>query len=150
MDGILLAIDPGRDQGWAEYDLFTRHLLDCGVGSPARQDKKSAPQKVVIEKPQVYNSRTSNARPADIIKLAIRVGVNVERYKQSEIYLVEPGTWKGQLDKKTHHARVLRELSLNDQCLILARDIDHNGMDAVALGLWALKRGDLAIFRWRG
>ena len=59
---------------------------------------------------------------------------------------VSPAAWKGQVPKKIHHPRILRSLSevereiVLDVLDLLPASTRHNVLDAVGIGLWALKR----------
>ncbi len=140
---ILLAIDPGISTGWALFSqgilhrVGTGQLWDCGY-----------PNMCIMEKPQIYPH--AKGRPNDLITLAIQVG----EYKQlvesrgARVELVLPHTWKGNVPKEIHHARILGKLSEAEKALVPRvktsqknpHGYDNNILDAVALGMYRLGR----------
>lgn len=139
----ILAIDPGNKTGWA---IFYDGFLDvCGVWSKDLMLGWKPPLKfdmVIIEEPQAYQGRRAKGKPQDILDLAIYVGKLEEHFRPftKSIKSVKPARWKGQLDKKLCHARAKAKLSERELGIVEVANLDHNGMDAVALGLWALGR----------
>lgn len=49
-----------------------------------------------------------------------------------------PSTWKGNVPKEQHHARVRKALTLGETQVI--RDTTHDTLDAIGIGLYALGR----------
>jgi hypothetical protein len=140
------AVDPGADQGvscWVSGKLFYACL-----GFPR---VTIACASLVIERPQIYSPKVSKADPDDIITLAMRAGKAVQYFldrglNESNVLEVKPATWKGQVKKEVHHARILKAL-LHEEVLLLTAFLEpvakakrHNVLDAVGLGLWALGR----------
>jgi len=146
----VLAIDPGRDTGWAFLD-DSGALLFCGLGTPP----DSVGHPVIIERPQVYRGRSSKGDPNDLITLAIQVGQYKERCEraQSKVELVLPRDWKGTVDPDVLCHRVVTSLSPSERdCLIriitplarkpmtdehLTAGKRHNVIDAVGLAKWS-------------
>ena len=99
---------------------------------------------VVAEKPLLTHNRPVNAaadviqRGNDLIATAIRLGRLVEASRPVQVRYVTPSQWKGQVPKDIHNARVLAKLSPDERAL--AEGLDHNGIDALGLLLWALER----------
>ena len=157
--GYVLAIDPGRDQGWSVYHVTMAlgpsgkptfsgsTLVNCGLGDVPPQALPESPLGVVIEKPEVYADRAMwKGDPNNLVTLGIRVGRALERYGEGKTTLVLPKTWKGQVPKEVHHARAKTKLT-EIELARLARCVgrvavskQHNVLDAVALGLWYLGR----------
>lgn len=141
---MLLAIDPGEDSGWALFDGKVLRL--CGLGKPP---KPVVAFRVVIEKPRIYPGAKKKARDADIITLAVRAGEWGGRYEataQSILY-VEPAKWKGgPISKRFHQPRIRKKLEgeergrLEEGIRGLAEGLQHNVIDAVGIGLWAVGR----------
>jgi hypothetical protein len=146
----VLAIDPGRDTGWAFLD-DARRLVMCGLGNPP----DSIRHPVVIERPQVYRGRGSKGDPNDLITLAIQVGQYKERAERSgsKVELVLPHSWKGTVDPDILCRRVVASLS-EVECAVLFRVLAplarkpmtdehvtsgkrHNVIDAVGLAIWS-------------
>ncbi len=142
---MFLAIDPGIDTGWAVLDAGgTLHACGLGEDFPCLSNRAA-----VIERPQVYQASKSKGNPNDLITLAIRVG----RYQQRllgagvlcpDANLVLPTTWKGQVPKGIHHARIDASLSQIEREVLSPwkRTATGDGKagnvwDAVGLAKWA-------------
>jgi hypothetical protein len=99
---------------------------------------------VVSEKPLLTHNRPVNAaadvvtRGNDLIATAVRLGRLVEASRPLQVCYVTPSQWKGQVPKDIHNARVLAKLRPDE--LALAEGLDHNGIDALGLLIWALER----------
>jgi hypothetical protein len=139
---ILLAIDPGKDTGWATF--IGGALVSCGLGFPNHNIDRA-----VIEKPQVYRRALSKGDPNDLITLAVQVGRYAERLEHggARVDLVTPAEWKGQVPKDVHHQRIRKELTGRESDAVdlagaPSRKL-HNVLDAVGLGLWLLKKEGL-------
>jgi Holliday junction resolvasome RuvABC endonuclease subunit len=150
-----IAIDPGTKHcGWA---LFVDGRFDlCGL---VRSSKQELPDRVrqmarempmvfadhvVIERPEVYRSRFLKGDPNDLISVAIVVGALVQAAKgTAEVDLPKPKEWKGQAPKEVTDRRIRKALSVAEfskmQGLLrgVPLSLQHNVIDAVALGLWA-------------
>lgn len=146
---MLLAIDPGQTSGWALFTPKGGLLLGCGLGSPEkfRWYVASALSKVVIEKPVIYpGGRTKN--PNDVLSVAVNAGEWGGRYLQqgTTVEYVTPAGWKGQTPKDVSHARIYGKLTDEEKAVLdtagggLAASKRHNMLDAVGIGLWAVKR----------
>lgn len=147
-----LTIDPGDVTGWAKWRA-TRggELIDCGLWYTAGGGvHTSDPHEVWIESPTIYPR--SPVPPADVVTLARTAGEWGGRFLASgvpreRLHYVEPRTWKGQVPKEIHHARMWAQLSPIEQgivdraCRGVAPSARHNVLDAVALGLWVRKQG---------
>ncbi len=142
---MLLAIDPGRDTGFAWFTGPTLELAQCGVGDPRAENLTAS--KVILERPQYYPGN-GKGDPNDLITLAIQVGEYLEFYSRrgAAVYMVLPRVWKGQVPKQIHHARLFSALSPREQNIVsicgaaVPASKRHNMMDAVGLGLWKLDR----------
>jgi len=145
-------IDPGKVAGWAQYT--GKKLTACGIFSDWKYPQvwhRGFDQYLVLEVPRIYPYR-SKGNPNDIVDLAITAGEIRGHFRAAGCHIIEvwPATWKGQVPKEIHHARVLKQLA-DDELRLLdveARKFsktnpngyDHNMLDAVALGLWLLRR----------
>lgn len=152
-----LAIDPGILTGWATVDA-AGVVLGCGKGEgfPFGSSVAFSPRAAIIECPQVYRASKSKGDPNNLITLAVRVGRYQERLESRGIatQLVLPTTWKGQIDKHTHHLRTCRDLSAAERAIVEgvakspeARGYSEDVWDAVALAKWACKAGPFASYR---
>ena len=147
----LLAIDPGvQCTGWAVFELD--HLIACGLSRAKTLEEQvvlplpipDADQLVIVlEEPQV---RRDTPRPDDLIKLAMVVGAKMAqaaRFKDVEFIRCKPRSWKGSVPKDIHNHRTLALLSPKESAIVsqvFPEGLRHNAIDAVGLGLWALKR----------
>lgn len=139
-----LAIDPGADQGWA---IFNKGKLEkCGLGLPEDEDFKGI-KAAIIEMPMIYPR--SKAKPNDIITLAFRAGKTaglLQVVLGVQVETVTPTTWKGQVPKEIHHARINKALSVPELLILhtltegVPKTKAHNMIDAVGLGLYAVDR----------
>jgi hypothetical protein len=154
---MLLAIDPGADQGWALFDP-NRHLIACGLGDPRACELHVIKDisRVILEKPMIYPGGRQQARPADIITLAIRAGETGGLYRQwpgVEVEYVEPFRWKrGAIKKEVCHERMWLKLTKPEKDVIAAAiaqgvgrkgmpaSKQHNMFDAISIGLYGVGR----------
>jgi hypothetical protein len=107
------------------------------------------PDTLVIEWPQVYRAAKSPGDPNDLLGLAgVGVGVAAQfaAHGMTVIRSPTPHDWTGSLAKERRvrgvkvsprAARILERLSPAERALIPAQ---HDAIDAVGLGLWALGR----------
>lgn len=142
----LLAIDPGADMGWALFESAT--LISCGLGQPDGTALRIA--RVAIERPMIYPGPRQKARPRDVITLALRAGEAAGLY--ARVYGVtpeyfEPDEWKGgSISKEAHHPRIWKRLNGTERRLVstncgrLPEKKQHNVLDAIGIGLFALGR----------
>jgi hypothetical protein len=140
----LLAIDPGRQAGWALFK--SRKLAGAGVWQSNIVPKgKGLLDLVVVEAPRWY-PREHRIDVNDLLDLSIAVG-KIEGMMEERgvpVEIVYPRTWKGSVPKEIHNRRVLAALTPQELGLLpkrpRARDFDHNVIDAVGIGLWKLGR----------
>jgi hypothetical protein len=147
-----IAIDPGKRTGWAEFhdsvlkNANAMHSSSMLASPPMPPQDPWAVRTVVIELPQVYPFGQGKGDPNQLITLAVIVGDLRGFYRRQGciVQLVKPRTWKGTVPKKIHNERVLRKLSSEELDILpkrpRAKDYDHNMVDAIGLGLWALQR----------
>lgn len=142
-----LAIDPGRDTGWALIGEDGK-LRGCGLGDPPLTFDG---HRVLIERPRVHKN---TPRPDDIITLAITVGRLKERFmaRGCSVEEVIMHTWKGSVDPDVCCRRIVASLSSEERALLdaallsVAKGKQHNVIDAVGLGKWSVKRTRAAVF----
>ena len=150
----LYAIDPGV-QGCGMALFVDGELVQAGYGQApfALLDDipKGCSLQVILEKPQVY--RALKGDPNDLIDVAVAGGEMLGRVLQTtkaETTTVEkvlPAAWKRQLPKDVMKARTLALLTneenasfIRHKTLLPLPSLMHNVWDAVALGLWGLRR----------
>lgn len=105
-----------------------------------------SPETLVVELPQIYQQAQLKGDPNDLVPLAIMLGRLWERFKPKNMLMPLPKEWKGQVPKEVMNNRTLASLSkreveiFSDDLLRVPGGLRHNGMDAIGIGLWALKR----------
>lgn len=120
------------------------------VAGWARATAKGAPlTNLAIEMPMVRKRGSQRAEkagtdPKDIVHLAAIVGAIVAAVDApATVWL--PEEWKGQVPKPIHNARTIVKLAPEELIRIprrpRARDIDHNILDGIAIGLNFVGRG---------
>lgn len=148
----LLSVDPGNNTGWAFFN-GTGVLQCCGLVKclvPASLDalaeKVARADSVYVEIPQVYSGPRAKGDPNDLIQVALCAGWVISQYRQADLKTVKPAEWKGQEPKDITYKRVLASLdaverATFDICLSrFNKGVRHNVVDAVGIGLWALRR----------
>jgi Holliday junction resolvasome RuvABC endonuclease subunit len=151
---MILAIDPGLDgSGWATIQESAA-VTDCGVWVAPRKynwhtrlrmyatyagikAKHCEPDVVVLEWPELMQSAGGqvSARSGALVKLSMLVGaiyVRVAPYT-TDIVLVTPTRWKGQLSKVTTINRIQRVVSKD--VLSKLKPKTH-AWDAIGIGLY--------------
>ena len=145
----VLAIDPGRDSGWAFWE--GQKLVACGLGRATSQ--RAAPDLILVEVPCVYPDRKTP--PADLVVLAMNAGRHVERMRTIEqirdpgaipppAFGVFPRTWKGTIDGDVMVRRIQGAIGVANHCTAVEAMASvpggkrHNVWDAVGLGHWAV------------
>lgn len=145
----LLAIDPSWScTGWA---YFIEGKLDvCGfikeqknitqlvkqMGNVWYDTPISSRVRVVIELPVIRPQRVERAEPNDLMKVAFVAGICAGVFA-GEVETISPQKWKGNRPKKVDNPYTLSLLSAAERQKVPKND---NTIDAVGIGLWALKR----------
>lgn len=140
----LIAIDPGNDAGIA---VFHDQLLvgaELVVEAPARgwvwQGPYALP--VVCEVPK--ERRGSRVNTQDLITLAFTAGYLVSSMQPTDLLTVFPEQWKGQRPKHADNHLTKKLLCGRERQILeglsIPRSKEHNVLDAIGLGLWALGR----------
>lgn len=126
-------------QAWLSMADAVMHALPMGT-------LLRPPDLLVHELMQVYETKRQKGDPADLIELAGVSGAVVGTLDPRRAISYLPREWKGQIGKEVHHPRARSKLSEQeaatlDRCLeSVPVSLRHNVMDAVALGLFQLKR----------
>lgn len=159
---MILAIDPGSTcAGWSTWRQRLPDekwcLYSCGllrwkshaelVTTTTRlvADVGSMVERVVVELPQVYSQRHWKGDPNDLIGVAATAGVIVGVLGFYEVEWVKPHSWKGNVPKQVHNARVLAALDDRRAAFDAVRtsvpsSLLHNVIDAIGLGAWASRK----------
>jgi RNase H-fold protein (predicted Holliday junction resolvase) len=158
---MVLAVDPGvRGCGCALFApdgvlVRAAYVPGAKVGDRAAAwvpmaravatwaDFVHSPIQLVIELPQVYQGSKQTGDPNDLIDLAAIVGgicAIMQCGPETKIY--KPREWKGQAPKEIIHERARKRLSTAELAAMVlpAKSLQHNVLDAVAIGLVYLRR----------
>ena len=102
---------------------------------------------MIAEFPQIT---PTTPNPASILKLCVSLGRMVEWFSRerpnSPVSYVYPVTWKGNVPKDAHHARIVNALTKEEREKVktcgafIAHAKRHNMLDAVGLCLYAVGR----------
>lgn len=101
--------------------------------------------RIVLEYPQVYrHGAGAEVDPDDVLCLVLVLGHvwgTFHAVNGNKVELVRPATWKGQVPKRAMNNRIVSTLSPTEQQLVHDKvRSNHNALDAVGIGLWALRR----------
>lgn len=123
------------------------HAMAHAVHNRVWQDWKVYPNRFLVEHMQVYTGQpVPSADLLDVQSVSAMLCNMFWSQCEGAVQAVLPATWKGQVPKHIHHARVLKELSpaetvvLQKGFLGVRKDLQHNVLDAVALGLYGVGR----------
>jgi hypothetical protein len=150
----LVTIDPGMSTGVAEFQ--NEVLLNVGLikFECCRQYTKdlfrlmdvAKPERVVIEIPKIYPFKNQKGDQNDLIKLAVQAGICIAAASPfCHVEEVHPQEWKGQRPKEVDNKHTLSllydpvELDVFNS-LQISKNLRHNVLDAIGIGLWVLKR----------
>lgn len=155
----LLAVDPGlRGVGLAVFEsrvlTYANYIENpvaegggpkawFALGDAVFADLKTRRLRIdvyVTEYPQVY--RQSRGDPNDLIEITGVAAACGASLPIQACYGYLPRQWKGQLKKEVHHPLILAKLTETERAAILEtrKTYIHNVIDAVGIGLHALKR----------
>jgi hypothetical protein len=155
---MLVAVDPGLHHcGVSVWDgtgrlidaLLVKNTVDMPGPLNAQPMARAVAAEValcdcdlVIEIPQVYSFGHSKGNPNDLIDLTAVAGACMGLAGGAVSYYL-PRQWKGQVPKEISHARAMALLTDVEKTAIrLCRPagLFHNVLDAVALGLFHVKK----------
>lgn len=157
----VLAIDPGSVTGWSYF--VNGKLTKCGYVSIEKIFKQTLWEtfgiasfkevEVILEGPAIYpvgkKQKGGKISDKDIVKLALRTGEIRQLLRGAGAdtsYTDQPKEWKGNVPKEVTKKRVLAVLDGDETKLIYStmsarsKDLNHNMVDAVGIGLWKLGR----------
>jgi hypothetical protein len=170
---VIVSIDPGlRATGIAVWDhhqgryyLRRAHLVKNNAKDLAMSVVNVSRgvaigghvlEAVIIEFPKILTRDKSVADPADLLAVAAVAGgamahLALHAHEKTKLEFVLPAQWKGAAPKKTasgHNPiknRCLADLHLRelDNVVLPGKTLEHNIYDAIALGLWFLRREKL-------
>ena len=146
---MILAIDPGGAcLGWAFFDSGGV-LTACGLSRTKEKtiDGRVLDHRTVLAKMAVvvdrivcermtWRGRQTKSGPQDLMDLNVIAGAMGTEW-------VTPAEWKGHVPKDIHQPRILKALTPEERKIVMAvgpPSLRHNAIDAVGIGLYALKR----------
>jgi len=153
VEGILIAVDPGRVLGVAVFRNSI--LLDVGLlSAPTIRElhyglfqllEAHKPNQGIVEVPQVYQQRRWKGDPNDLIDVAVIAGVaGAALAPFCETLFIKPHVWKGSRPKAVDNEYTLSKLTEMEREIVdgagLTKTKSHNAIDAIGIGLWALER----------
>ena len=150
---FLLAIDPGKDTGYAYFSMAGGELLRAGLCGNNLHElagllrlKPPGVTRLVIELPEVYAASHSKGNPNDLVPLAVQAGdcrgiAYMLGVLPHQINLVLPKHWKGQVPKEVLARRERLTMTPGEiSCVTIQGPKAHNVWDAVCLGRYELRR----------
>jgi hypothetical protein len=144
----IIAIDPGKDLGWAvirEGKLSKAGLVKSDLEHLEAKFVRAVPEYAfdvaVIEIPQVYQQTFWKGDPNDLISVALTAGVVVAALSRrgTKIELVKPHAWKGTRPKDVDN-KFTEGLLSTEEAAALGKKRNHNILDAIGIGLWRAGR----------
>ncbi len=161
--GMLLAIDPGQDSGWALFNA-ERRLAICGLGLATLGTMRllRALSEVIIECEQLHGRSEKN--PNSILLMARNAGEWFGRCSEycENVRYIRVADWKGSTPKDINHRRTLEKLDPSElKALVIGckdlsprsaaidaairkglttSDKRQNVLDAIGIGLWGVGR----------
>ena len=137
-NAAFITIDPGLHNcaiaAWNEEKrlIFADNLPTAQV--VLLVDKHAPPAKLWVEVPVLYpKKRTTHYQVGRLLELA-----NALKRAADGVGVV-PSAWKAQIPKSIHKSRILGNLDPVEFRAIVS-PADHNTIDAIGIGLWALGR----------
>lgn len=153
----LLAFDPGTMRsGWAFFS-DDDELVEAGVvrASGVVEMIRAlggigiCPNTFVVEVPQIYTAAKSKGDPNDLVAVALVAGAAIERFgarARAGVVKAKPRDWKGTTPKEINHTRTRAKLSPDELSVVQSaalragKTASLDLLDAVGIGLWALRR----------
>lgn len=157
----IIAVDPSWEAtGWASF--WKGKLDECGVITNGGSWQKLAKRmriarhhmhwnddaRVIIEVPVIRPQRVERANPNNLMKVAVVAGMALASFYSvtGEVEIISPQRWKGNRPKNVDNAYTLQLLSSPEKhtykasVFELPAGIHNNVIDAIGIGLWAIKR----------
>lgn len=157
---VFVSLDPGKHA--VGYAIFIdRELKACGLAKQAGDVKyhwmaeeytdeptvcrnRSWPERIVMEIPQIYDRRRWKGNPNDLLPIIAHGALIAGTLHPIYFETVTPEDWKGQVPKEIQNERDRRALTPTELDVLTSAPVAasklHNVIDAVGVGLWALKR----------
>lgn len=157
MTTFLVAVDPGTTQaGVAVFDQVNcllrvrliappkKYALPVRMTLAVQEAAQMASElgvvrfRGVVEQPRKYPGSPED--PNDLIKLGEIGGLILGTFRPQEVMNPTPTDWKPSIPKDKFAPRILQELSADERRRGGELLDNHNVVDAVGIGLWALGR----------
>lgn len=142
---ITYAIDPGKHRsGVAVFD-HDRLVAVCLVDTLGDPPELPGPPDLVVVEEMVYRRGVGGSIPGDLFSVAFGGGYLAGRLGRI-VSLVAPHTWKGGTPKDISHQRIRAALFRRETAVMRAalQETPRAGhgeiMDAIGIGLWAVRR----------
>lgn len=131
-----LAVDPGRDAGWALFDA-RGVLVECGLANEPYDTIPNAFE-LVIERP---HSGQGKASTEDLFKLSMRMRDIETHVGARTVRRITPVEWKNSVPKGIMIRRIeSRWMTEADHTVLRQRwpaaAKRHNVVDAIGIGIW--------------
>lgn len=151
----VLAIDPGlRATGYAFFrggNLASCGLIRCklteradiaaAIGRELALQFLRPLDAIIIEVPQVYQSRLMKGDPNDLVSIALVAGAALQVPAKVR-RAVSPHQWKGNTPKDVTCRRLLMALNEQERDILadaaVPSSLRHNILDAIGIGKWFL------------
>lgn len=160
---MLVAIDPGRNAGWAAVDGRSMRLVGCGL---VRDDGRSDTDRglalargirealvaralpvdglaIVVERMAAYGA----SDPNDLIGVTLSSGIAAGNLAADRVEAVPARAWKGNVPKGITQKRTAALLT-PDELDLVGRELSgepksqhHNVWDAIGIAMYATRRG---------
>ncbi len=144
---LMMSVDPGtKATGWAIWDRNAMVLCGLARGKnwihTVREVPKMQVERLWLEDQQIY--RNSNVDAHSLLAVSRVVGALAFHVPADQVELVRPAAWKGQVPKDVCNRRTHARLTPAEKVLLelakCPKSLEHNLMDAIGIGLWAVKR----------
>lgn len=145
-----VSVDPGARSGIAYFSAEPElQGMACVTHIDAVKQVQDFCGLLVCEMPRVYPLQAGKVDPNDLLQLAFKIGQLTQAARAW--VLVEPRDWKRGASKEVTAQRAAAALAPRERarCANFVRDTAesymHNGLDAMAIGLWILGRVDFGV-----
>lgn len=140
----LVAVDPGIDAGVALFLDGVLSRVELVIEATSRRWSWPGPfgLPVICEVPQKY--RGSPVDMQDLISLSFMAGYITSALQPESIRTIFVREWKGQRPKYVDNQYTRKLLNDQERQILDAAEVpkskEHNVLDAIGIGLWALER----------
>lgn len=140
----LAAVDPGVEGvglaiGFGSGVVLLVEYRPFDSLSALRLDLRHRAERLICEVPQAYRTGLLKGDPNDLIAVALVAGVALSSC--DVVRRVHPHTWKGNVPKDIHNARILAKATPAVRASLskIRSTVRHNAIDALGLYQWAVE-----------